>query len=237
MKKSIPLFLVVLLLISCLTSCSATGSPAVGIKMSVFHPWLKNVEPSQIVKVEEIHEYYGISPEEKMRSFYSDDRDVISEYVDWCSNLKLMPTVPVEGVGGGGSTTMVFSFADGSTKEIFINHGVYRDGELYFKVRGNSFASANKMTGFYRFNASENGYSIYTYGEESKLIKQAQSGAGDIGFIMVDIDTSENLPTHYLEASFGTVYFYSATLCYIEALGDADGYYELYGTTLSELIN
>ena len=111
---------------------------------------------------------------------------------------------------------------------------------MLFDAQNENYFDKESMNSFYRFNVSDNGYSIYTYGENPTLVKEAESGAENLGFVrLIDAQEPSTEPTHYLEASFGTVYIYSDTLCSIEpTCPDAylGGYFELYGTTFSELM-
>lgn len=237
MKRTLSLLLIICLFLPCLASCN--GQLSIGIKMSDFNPWLKNTDASQVVKVEEIHRYFGIAPEQEMTSYYSTDADVIAEYMEWCNRMRLVPELGFSGlVAGGGSTTMVFTFADGSTKEIYTKHGVYTKDNISYRVRVSSDFDLSNMNRFCRFNVSEEGYSIYGCTDEPTLVKKAENGASELGFVKYENEQNPEIePTHYLEASFGTVYFYSETLCYIDTKYGKDGYFELYGTTLSGLIN
>ena len=242
MKKTVKLIsalLVLVLSITALSSCGSNSDSLISFKMSTLNPWLKN-DFDAVAKVEEIHTYYGIAPNQEMRSYYSVDKDVIADYMEWCGSLKLVPTFPRIGVAGGGSTSMVFTFADGSTKIISTKHGVFYTAFLLsFNMHGSDFDTKD-MDSFYRFNVSDNSYSIYTYGENPTLVKEAESGAEDLGFVrLIDAQEPSTEPTHYLEASFGTVYIYSDTLCYIDTVHSDEylnGYCEIYGTTFSELM-
>ena len=80
MKKITSLILIVILLASTmlLSSCGANSDPLISMKMSTLNPWLKN-DIDAVVKVEEIHTYYGIAPKPEMRSYYSVDKDVIAD--------------------------------------------------------------------------------------------------------------------------------------------------------------
>lgn len=239
MKKWLSFLLIITFLLPCLASCNVNGDPLISIKMSTINPWINN-EADKVVKVEEIHTYYGIAPNIKMGSYYTEDTEIIKEYMKWLGSASLAPVIPVTGTGGGGSTKRVFTFADGSTKEISISHGMYLKF-LCFEVDNQKFLDQDSMNLFYRFNVSNKGYSIYICGDNATPVKQSEDGADDLGFIRVLGEVEpENEATHYLVASFGTVYIYSDTLCYIDA-GEEDvyennGYYELYGTTFSELM-
>ena len=240
--KKIASFVLILILLSStmfLSSCGANSDPLISIKMSTLNPWLKN-DTGAIIKVEEIHTYRGIAPNAEMKSYYTEDTEVIEKYMEWFEKTTLVPTI-YEFSGGGSSTQIVFTFADGSKKEIKYSNGLYFKFLLFDAQNENHF-DKESMGSFYRFNVKDNnGYSIYTYGENSTLVKEAESGAENLAFIrLIDAQEPSTEPTHYLEASFGTVYIYSDALCYIDTVySDGclnSGYCELYGTTFSELI-
>lgn len=237
MKKTVTRIISVVLLFMLTTLILSSCSPSL-IKMKTFHPWLE--DSSKVVKVEEIHSYYGIAPGQEMASYFSEDVDVISEYMDWFANTSLIPTIPKVNVGGGGSTRRVFTFEDGSTKEIYTKHGIYYSTLLSFNIYGSSdFKASSNMTQFYRFNAENAGYSIYTYEENPTLVKNTEDGLAKLGFIpLKDAQEPKTEPTHYMEVPFGKVYIYSDTLCYIEREFDEyfNGYYELYGASFDELM-
>lgn len=245
MKKTtiriVCVMLLTVMVMLALSSCGSGADSVISLKMSTLNPWIEDTTPSEIVKVEEIHTYYGIAPGTKMMSYYSEDAEVISAYLKWLADTRLSPQIIVESMGGGGSTKTVFTFKDGSTKEILTKQGYYHSFLMFFKVNSQSFLNRESMKTFYRFNVSRKGYSVYTYGDDSEPIKTVESGAGELRFIYLkDAEAPETEPTHYLDTSFGKVYIYSDTLCYIDA-GEEDahqnnGYYELYGANFSDLI-
>ena len=247
MKKAtiriVCVMLLTVMMMLALSSCGSGVDSIISLKMSTFNPWLEDTDPSKIVKVEEIHTYYGIAPETKMMSYYSEDAEVIAAYMKWLADAKLTPTIPDIDVGGGGSTVRIFTFRDGSTKEISTKHGVYYHWIPFmtFNIKIGSGFNKENMNTFYRFNVSEKGYSVYAYGDDTEPIKTVESGAENLGFIYLkDAVTPETEPTHYLDTSFGKVYIYSDSLCYIDAVDEdiylGNGYYELYGATFSDLI-
>ena len=245
MKKAtiriVCVMLLTVMMMLALSSCGSGVDSIISLKMSTFNPWLEDTDPSEIVKVEEIHTYYGIAPETKMMSYYSEDAEVISAYMKWLADATLSPKIIVENMGGGGSTEMVFTFKDGSTKEISIKQGLYHSFLFLFEVKSEAFLKRESMNTFYRFNASRDEYSAYKCGDDSQPIKTVETGAGELRFIYLkDAEAPETEPTHYLDTSFGKVYIYSDSLCYIDA-GEEDvyqnnGYYELYGAKFSDLI-
>ena len=245
MKKTtiriVCVMLLTVMMMLALSSCGSGVDSIISLKMSTLNPWLEDIDPSEIVKVEEIHTYYGIAPGIKMMSYYSEDAEVICAYMKWLADAKLTPVIPKIGIGGGGSTEMIFTFADGSTKEISINQGFYHSFLMFFKMNSEAFLKRESMNAFYRFNTSRDEYSVYKCGDDSQPIKTVETGAGELRFIYLkDAEAPETEPTHYLDTSFGKVYIYSDTLCYIDA-GEEDayqnnGYYELYGAKFSYLI-
>ena len=245
MKKTtvriITAMLLAVMMMLTLSSCSSGSDSIISLKMSTLNPWIKNTDSSEIAKVEEIHTYYGIAPGQKMMSYYSEDAEVIAAYMEWLADAKLTPALPNIGVLGGGSTKILFTFKDGSTKRILISQGTYYRLLMAFDVKYSSKFEKEGMNTFYRFNLSEDGYSVYTCGDNPELIKTAENGLKDLGFIYLkDAEAPETEPTHYLDTSFGKVYIYSDNLCYIDA-GEEDidgnsGYYELYGAKFSDLI-
>ena len=244
MKKTtiriVSAMLLTVMMMLALSSCSSGSDSIISLKMSILNPWLGDTDPSEIVKVEEIHTYYGIAPGIKMMSYYSEDAEVICAYMKWLADAELTPVIPKIGVDGGGSTQMIFTFKDGSTKEISRIKGVYYK-LMFFEIKTGSGFKREDMDTFYRFNVSRDGYSVYKCGDDSEPIKTVESGAGEFRFIYLkDAEAPETEPTHYLDTSFGKVYIYSDTLCYIDA-GEEDvyqnnGYYELYGAKFSDLI-
>lgn len=239
--RIITAMLLAVMMMLALSSCGSGSDSIISLKMSTLNPWLEDTDSSEIVKVEEIHTFYGIAPGEKMMCYYSEDAEVIAAYMKQLADAKLTPTIPEIGVGGGGSTVRIFTFADGSTKEISTKHGVYYN-LIPFNVEIGSGFDKEDMDIFYRFKVNRNGYSIYTYGDDPELIKTVENGADALGFIYLkDAEAPETEPTHYLDTSFGKVYIYSDNLCYIDA-GEEDidgnsGYYELYGAKFSDLIS
>ena len=237
MKKTCKILLFISLILTALLTMSSCSW--VLLKMSTVNPWFK--EKSEIVSIDVVNTSLGREPNVEMKSYFTDDPELIGEYVKWVGELSLVPTIPKMG-GGGSSTKMVFTFADGSTKEIYTKHGIYSPSFISFALYCESeYDYVSNMTEYYRFNVYEKGYSIYTYEENPTLVKQSESGAENLGFIPLrDYQEPETEPTHYLEASFGKVYIYSDTLCYIdneyEHFEYNNGYYELHGTTFSELM-
>ena len=246
MKKTtiriVSAMLLTVMMMLAFSSCGSGADSVISLKMSTLNPWLEDTDSSEIVKIEEIHTYYGIAPETKTMSYYSEDAEVICAYMKWLADATLSPKIIVENMGGGGSTEMVFTFKDGSTKEISIKQGLYHSFLLLFEVKSEAFLKRESMNTFYRFNVSRDEYSVYKCGDDSQPIKTVETGAGELRFIYLkDIEAPETEPTHYLDTSFGKVYIYSDSLCYIDA-GEDDiyannGYYELYGASFSELIN
>ena len=238
--KTFSFVLVFVLSMLALSSCSASNDSLIKINMSKLNPWLNN-ESSEVVKIEEIHTYYGIAPNTRVASYYTEDTEVIKQYIDWLGNSKLSVAIPPIGINGGGSTRHVFTFADGTTKEIYTQHGFYYSGLLCFEMHSQRFLGKDDMDVFCRFNASKNNYSIYTCGETPELVKEVEKGVDELCFVrLTDVEEPETEPTNYLDTSFGKVYIYSDTLCYIDT-GDEDidannGYYELYGATFAELM-
>ena len=239
--KKIASFVLILILLSStmiLSSCGANSDPLISIKMTKFNPWIED-NAGDIVKIEEIHTYRGIAPDNEMQSYYTEDPEVIEKYMQWLAKTTLVPAI-FEPTGGGSSVKMVFTLADGSEKEIQLSNGYYFNIFL-FDTQNKSNFDRKTMNSFYRYNVQDNtGYSIYTYGENATLVKKSETGAENLSFVRLnDAEEPGNEPTHYLEASFGIVYIYSDTLCSIEPTRpDAylGGYYVLYGTTFSELM-
>lgn len=238
MKRATTLILILLSVTILLSSCGANSDPLISIKLTKFNPWIED-NAGDIVKIEEIHTIRGIAPDNQMQSYYTEDPEVIEKYMQWLAKTTLVPAI-FEPVMGGSTTKRVFTFADGSKKEIQFSNGYYFNIFL-FDTQNKSNFDKKSMNSFYRYNVQDNtGYSIYTYGENAILVKEVETGAENLGFIYLgDVQMPSNEPTHCLKASFGTVYIYSDTLCSIEpTCPDAylDGYFELYGTTFSELM-
>ena len=178
MKKAtiriVCVMLLAVMMIITLSSCGSGAGSVISLKMSTLNPWLQDTDPSEIVKVEEIHTYYGIAPNTRVASYYTEDTEVIKQYIDWLSNSKLFVAIPPIGINGGGSTRHVFTFADGTTKEIYTQHGFYYSVLLCFEMHSQRFLGKDDMDVFYRFNASKNNYLIYTCGETPELVKEVE---------------------------------------------------------------
>ena len=230
MKKTLILCLIFCLLLPCFVSCGMMGQPLVEFDITLLNSWLSEIDASQVARVERIVDYGSIDPNAIEESKYSTDPDEINEFIEWCKNTKFYPTIPIS-TFGGLTTKYVFTFADGSVKEINAS------SPFYILRHPSNFTI--EMDCFYRFNASDASYSIYTAGDSPMLVKSVEKGASKLSFIRYDGLTPTTEATHYIQASFGKVYFYSDTLCYIEPTydsGNVAGYYELYKTTLSDLI-
>ena len=231
MKKILTLCIALCLLLPCLVSCGSNGTRLIKFDISTFYPWINDIDSTSVVKVEKIRVFDSSEPNIGVINYYSTDAEVIDEFIEWFGKRKISPTFP-EVVYGGGSTEYIFTFADGSSKEI-------KSRGAFYDLISSSECKA-EMNIFYRFNASSESYSIYTYGEGEELVKNAESGASKLSFVRCDTEQSpDGEPTHYIVASFGKVYFYSDSLCYIESLYDGNfmnGYYELYGQSLSDLM-
>lgn len=244
MKKIIFLFLSIVMMVSMLllVSCGKSDNNLLGIRMSAINSWLRKSNASDVVKVEQIHTYYGIAPDISMTSYYSTEQDVISEYLECYKNVKLTPAL-MKASGGGGSTVIVFTFADGSSEKISIINGYYIHGLLCFDVHYQSgHDCTDDMNAFYRFNVSEDSYSVYTCTDSPELVKEAKTGASDLRFVEYKGEELSDIQSEYfLETSFGKIYVLSDSICYVDVYTPGagvadDGYYKLYGATFSEII-
>ena len=244
MKKTVKLIsalLVLVLSITALSSCGSNSDSLISFKMSSLNPRL-NRKADNVVKIEEIHIGYGNAPNTREASYYTENPEVIDKYLKWFGDIELSFGLPRLFVLGGGSCRYVFTFDDGTTKEIYTNQELYYSGLLCFDMHTQQFPHKDDMRAFYRFNVRDGYYSIYTCGDNPELVKESDGGARNLRFVsLTDATKPEAEPTHYLVASFGRVYFYSDTLCYIdkgdnEIVDREDGYYELYETTLAELM-
>ena len=232
MKKTLILCIVLCLLLPCLVSCRSNEIRLIEFEITAFYPWLEDIDTTSVVRVEKTHSYYASEPDIAVRNYYSTDVEVIDEFIEWFKEYKIYPVFPEIIKSGGGSNKYTFTFADGSTKEI-------KTRSAFYDIINPSECKA-EMDDFYRFNVSSESYSIYTYGDDEEPIKIIENGASKLSFVRCDPEQIPDVePTHYIIASFGKVYFYSESICYIESEYDGDfmnGYYELYNQSLSGLM-
>lgn len=214
-----------------------------GFQMRLIKPWLNSENADQVVKVEHTNQSYGVAPDEPKACYYSTDKEIIAQYLDWYGDAKLIPTIRhLFAYNGGGAHRVTFTFADGSTKEIYVRHGYYVGDLCCFDVIADSeLQITGQMNSFYRFNVTKNNYSIYTCGDTPELVREHEKGASKLYFEPYEGEVDPSLePTHYIDAQFGKVYFLTDTLCYIESHYRSNGggrvYYTLYGQTLTDLI-
>lgn len=247
MKKTTALVLVIVLLLSlvCLQSCGKSdGDPLLSFKMSRVKTWLAKTDADDVVRMEEFKSVNGLSPGARVTCYYTESTEIIEAYLNYYANARVTVKLFPEFVFGGGSTSIVFTFADGSTKTLTNSTNGYSNGLFYLVPHGSTKVRyEGEKDVFYRFNAySDEDVEIYTYGENSRLIGESDVDASDLYFIKYDGDVAEGAePTHFLETDFGRVYIYSDTLCYIDELTDPSdpdvvGFYELYQMTFSEII-
>lgn len=231
MKKILILCIALCLLLPCLVSCGSNGTMLIKFDITAFYPWINDIDSTSVVKVEKIKVFDSSEPNIGVINYYSTDAEVIDEFIEWFGKRKISPTFP-KLVYGGGSTKYIFTFADGSSKEI-------KSSGAFYDIISSSECKA-EMNEFYRFNVSSESYSIYTYGDDEEPIKIIENGASKLSFVKCDPEQILDVePTHYIIASFGKVYFYSESICYIESEYDGDfmnGYYELYDQSLSGLM-
>ena len=55
--------LITVMMMFAFSSCGSGADSVISLKMSTLNPWLEDTDSSEIVKIEEIHTYYGIAPE------------------------------------------------------------------------------------------------------------------------------------------------------------------------------
>lgn len=239
MKRIILLVIILCVALTCFVSCDKSNSePFISVKMTKFNPWLESASTSDIVMIEEINDRAGVAPGTAIICYHTDKEEVISEYLNRYRNMKLTPNFDFSAIGGGTSTRIVFTFADGSTEEIVFSAKGFVGGNLFtYNTYSDSKIDKSKMEYSYCFKTYDSGYKVYEYENNLQPVKEAESGAEKFRFVPYSVETGLGVvPRYYIETEYGKITVYTDNLCYLETEfkgGDSykleDGFYKLVG--------
>ena len=243
MKRIILLVIILCVALTCFVSCDKSNSePFISVKMTKFNPWLESASASDLVMVEEVRYSYGIAPEREVICYHTTDSEVINDYLEYYSNIKLIPKLFAKLGMGGQSCEVIFTFADGSTKAITTDRGYYF-GDIVgvFKISTSTPFDYKKMDTSFRFNSSSEKYTVYLPDDETTPLKEVDRGADQFRFMHYEGEVDENhSSTYIIKTSYAKITVYSDTLCYMDFTNEysnlASGYYEIFGITFSEII-
>lgn len=232
LKKTIAFLLMICILTASMLSCSFWGEkaeePFVG-KLSEQATWLNEVTADNVVRVGVLHIFYGVHPSTLMDSYYSTTESEIVAFIDFYKNLEVEEVNPdeIKEVYGGGGRNIVFTYADGSSKTIYMTQGCFIIGSQVFKPKAAD--DFDYKTGFDRY--SRMGYdklsNVFTNTEESELVGETDD-ISDFIFKAIEAEEEAYLnATHYIEVEFGRIYILNEKQFCVNTLGGSIKYYEL----------
>ncbi len=235
--KTIAILLVVTVLGSAILSLVG------GVHLKIINPWLDEAKASNVDKIEIFgYSYNEFHPNWQVECFYTTDKEIIADAVNFYGSIKVSPVWDLTNMNlylGAFAKDVVFTYADGSEKDIGFDNGYYDFG-LFLLNSGSSDFDVEGMNSFYRFMVNDESYRIYTATENKKLVKEVKSGASELGFEIYEGEADKSAATHIIETSFGSIYVITDKICYLdiklEDFTSGDGYYTIYDTTFTEMI-
>ena len=241
-KKTIVFILICCTLTASMLSCSlferkSDDQPFFG-KLSEQATWLNEVTADNVVRVGVLHIFYGVHPSTLMDSYYSTTESEIVAFIDFYKNLEVEEVNPdeIKEVYGGGGRNIVFTYADGSSKTIYMTQGCFIIGSQVFKPKASD--DFDYKTTFDRY--SRMGYdkpsNVFTNTEEPELVGETDD-ISDFRFKAIEAEEDAYLnATHYIEVEFGKIYILSETQFCVDKTKAIDYYELMEGQTFSDFI-
>ena len=232
LKKLIAFLLIICGLTVSMLSCSFWGEKAEELfvgKLSDQATWLKEASSENVVRVGVLRLINGIHPSTLMDCYYSTTESEIVAFIEFYKNLEVeeVSSDKIEAVIGGGGINIEFTYADGSSKTIYMTQGCFIIGSQVFKPKAAD--DFDYKTGFDRY--SRMGYdklsNVFTNTEESELVGETDD-ISDFIFKAIEAEEEAYLnATHYIEVEFGRIYILNEKQFCVNTLGGSIKYYEL----------
>ena len=196
--------------------------------------WLNEITAEDIAQIKIISGAVGVAPGSLNNVSSSTDEAVISRIFEEYYWLDTTPISKMEGeIDGGGGVTVKFILKDGTSKELYINNGNYRDPDgNYFELlstpKFKDTDNASKAYGFITY------IGIGTvYDKDNNAVCEIPIDELEFDYDL-DLDLPDLDPYNYvLKTEFGNLEFISPDIFYMES-GEAC---VLVGKNLDELIS